>query len=77
MPACKELEMTKAIRIENADTSNHKVRVYRENKNEAGEWVRGDAVPPVTLDMPTQMLTDYVHSGQRFWPGAARGACHD
>lgn len=57
--------MTKAIRIENADTSAHKLRVYRENKNEAGEWVRGDAVPPATLDTPTQMLTDYVHSGQR------------
>lgn len=57
--------MTKAIRIENADTSNHKVRVYRESKNEAGEWVRSDANPPFNLDNPTQMLSDYVHSGQR------------
>lgn len=57
--------MTKAIRIENADTSTHKVRVYRENKNEAGEWVRRDEVPAAALDTPTQMLTDYVHSGQR------------
>ena len=32
--------MTKVVRIENADTSTHKVRVYREIKNEAGEWVR-------------------------------------
>ncbi len=55
--------MTKAIRIENADTSNHKVRVYRESKNEAGEWVRSDA--KFNLDNPTQMLSDYVHSGQR------------
>ena len=57
--------MTKAIRIENADTSDHKVRVYRENKNEAGEWVRSDAAQPESLDTPTQMLTEYVHSGQR------------
>lgn len=57
--------MTKAIRIENADTSNHKVRVYRESKNAAGEWVRNDAVPPLNLDNPTQLVQDYVHSGQR------------
>lgn len=57
--------MTKAIRIENADTSTHKVRVYRESKNEAGEWVRSDAPSPINLDHPTQMLTEYVHSGQR------------
>lgn len=59
------MNMTKAIRIENADTSSHKVRVYRETKNEAGEWVRSDTAQPVSLDTPTQMLTDYVHSGQR------------
>ncbi len=57
--------MTKAIRIENADTSSHKVRVYRESKNEAGEWVRREEVPAASLDTPTQMLTEYVHSGQR------------
>lgn len=57
--------MTKAIRIENADNSIHKVRVYRETKNEAGEWVRSDSAQPVNLDTPTQLVQDYVHSGQR------------
>lgn len=55
--------MTKAIRIENADTSSHKVRVFKEHKNEAGEWVRAGA--PAELDTPTSMTTDYVHSHQR------------
>lgn len=58
--------MTKAIRIENADTSMHKVRVYRESKNEAGEWVRSETSgPPMNLDHPTALVQDYVHSGQR------------
>ena len=55
--------MTKAIRIENADTSTHKVRVFKEHKNEAGEWVR--AGPAIELDYPTQLATEYVHSHQR------------
>lgn len=57
--------MTKAIRIENADTSNHKVRVFVETKNAAGEWVRGTATRFVDLNTPTQLVQDYVHSGQR------------
>lgn len=57
--------MTKAIRIENADTSAHKVRVFMETKNEAGEWVRGEAPRFVDLNTPTQLVQDYVHSGQR------------
>lgn len=56
--------MTKAIRIENADTSNHQVKVFREVKNSAGEWVR-DNCPPIDLSMPTQMTQDYVHAGLR------------
>lgn len=57
--------MTKAIRIENADTSNHKVRVFMETQNEVGEWVRGASPRFVDLNTPTQMVQDYVHSGQR------------
>lgn len=57
--------MTKAIRIENADTSNHKVRVFVETKNEVGEWVRGETPRFVDLNTPTQLVQDYVHSGQR------------
>ncbi len=57
--------MTKLIRIENADTSIHKVNVFREIKNEAGEWVRSEIQPPLDLSTPTQLAQDYVHSGQR------------
>ena len=57
--------MTKKVRIENADTSNHKVHVFVETKNEAGEWVRGEAHRFVDLSTPTQLVQDYVHSGQR------------
>lgn len=56
--------MTKAIRIENADTSNHKVKVFRETKNADGEWVRSEATT-TDLNTPTQLLHDHVHSGQR------------
>jgi len=55
--------MTKQVRIENADTSHHKVRVFKEHKNEAGEWVR--VGPAAELDAPAQMATDYIHSHQR------------
>jgi hypothetical protein len=58
-------KVTKAIRIENADTSNHKVRVFVEQKNEAGEWVRGETPRFVDLNTPTQLVQDYVHSSQR------------
>lgn len=55
--------MTKQVRIENADTSTHKVRVFKEHKNEAGEWVR--AGPAIELDYPTLMAMEYIHSYQR------------
>lgn len=55
--------MTKLVRIENADTSIHKVRVFKEHRNEAGEWVR--VGPAAELDTPTQMAADYIHSHQR------------
>ena len=55
--------MTKAVRIENADTSNHKVRVYVEDKNAAGEWVR--STEPAQLDVPTAMLTQTIWKERR------------
>lgn len=58
-------KVTKAIRIENADTSNHKVRVFVERMDEAGKWVRGEPPQFVDLNTPTQLVQDYVHSGQR------------
>lgn len=56
--------MTKAVRIENADTSQHIVRVIVERKNEAGEWVR-DPYSMEMLELPTMMVTKYIHAGQR------------
>lgn len=56
--------MTKKIRIENADTSNHKVLVKVQQKNAEGNWVDA-ANLPVNLDMPTLMTEQYIHSTQR------------
>lgn len=58
--------MTKHVRIENADTSSHKVRVRVEHKDAAGNWVPADAgSPDVRLDYPAQMLTAMIHSTRR------------
>ena len=60
--------MTKQVRIENADTSNHKVVVQ--------VWERGLRLNPdspptpdtmvkqIDLDHPAQMATEYIHSGR-------------
>lgn len=55
--------MTKAIRIENADNSNHKVRVTSQTKNADGEWV--DSGDSVQIDHPTAMTTLTVWKGRR------------
>jgi hypothetical protein len=56
--------MTKKIRIENADTSNHNVKVTVQRKNAAGQW---EDVPAEAVDIntPTQLTEKYVHSHQR------------
>jgi hypothetical protein len=55
--------MTKNMRIENADTSSHKVRLYVEDKNADGEWERReDAIP---LDYPTAMKELAIFSTRR------------
>jgi len=57
--------MTKMVRIENADNNNsHKVQVFRETKNEAGEWIRV-VEEPTALHWPTQITTLGIHSHQR------------
>ena len=54
--------MTKAIRIENADTSNHKVVVEVWYKNHVtGEDVKEKEV---LLDYPTSMTTEYIHDSK-------------
>lgn len=54
--------MTKQIRVENADTSSHKVRVHVEQQNAKGEWTR---IKTIECDYPTAMATEYIHSTQR------------
>lgn len=55
--------MTKSMRVENADTSSWKVKVFVEDKNAEGEWVRQDT--PTGLDYPTAMQTFGIHSHRR------------
>lgn len=55
--------MTKQIRIENADTSAHKVAVFTEDKQVDGTWVRDPK--PVELNHPTFMTAQYIHSMRR------------
>ena len=54
--------MTKQIRIENADTSDHKVNVYVEDLQADGQWIRGE---PSRLDFPTFMFTGHIHQQRR------------
>lgn len=55
--------MTKQIRIENADMSQHKVHVYEETQQKDGTWVRNPK--PVALDYPAAMHSGYIHAGKR------------
>lgn len=57
--------MTKQVRIENADTSNHKVRVFIEHRDANGEWVRSPNDAPVELDHPTAMHAGWIWRDQR------------
>lgn len=56
--------MTKSVRVENADTSSYKVKVYVEEKDANGQWVRTDP-KPTGLDYPTSMQTFGIHSHRR------------
>lgn len=57
--------MTKTVRIENADTSDHKIRVYVEHYNkEADAWFRLDD-PAAKLDYPTSMYTGSIWDTRR------------
>lgn len=54
--------MTKQVRIENADTSSHKVEIHVEQKDSNGNWQR---VRTLHADLPTVMVTEYIHDSQR------------
>ncbi len=55
--------MTKQVRIENADTSSHPVRVTGQYKDAAGNWI--DEASSTQIDFPTAMNTQFIHSGRR------------
>jgi hypothetical protein len=55
--------MTKNVRVENADNSNHPVRVQAQEKNAQGEWV--DVGAPQQLDIPTAMTTATIWGNHR------------
>jgi hypothetical protein len=57
--------MTKHIRIENADRSDHKVRVYAETKQADGTWLRANDTPEAALDYPTEMHTGVIWAQRR------------
>lgn len=57
--------MTKKVRIENADTSSHEVRVFTEDKGPDGEWKRSEMQIPVDLNTPTALTEQYIHSTRR------------
>ena len=54
--------MTKAIRIENADLSDHGVAIYTEYLVD-GVWVRQNSARE--LNMPTGMLTETIWNTKR------------
>lgn len=59
--------MTKKIRIENADTSNFDVDVEVWQVgfgSEGGPRGPDRLTRTITLNSPTQMVTEYIHSGQ-------------
>ena len=55
--------MTKHVRIENADTSYHRVDIFLEEMNDAGEWVRIGG--PTQLHSPAQIHTCMIEQHQR------------
>ena len=55
--------MTKQIRVENADTSNHKVETFCEDFVD-GEWLRM-ANTFQRLDYPTALTTQTIWKGRR------------
>lgn len=59
--------MIKAIRVENADTSAHKVMVQVLEKGrvlESGSVEPDALIREIAADYPTAMVTEYVHSSR-------------
>jgi len=59
--------MTKLIRVENADLSAHEVDVeiwQVGTGSDGGPTAPDRLIRTITLNSPTQMVTEYIHSGQ-------------
>ena len=56
--------MTKSIRVENADTSDHIVSVQCQDRHSDGTWL--DDGPPFTLANPAQMATLTIWDTRRY-----------
>jgi hypothetical protein len=56
--------MTKAVRVENADTSSYPVRVTYQSKDAEGNWV-DESGAPTQLDYPTRQGEFGIHSHRR------------
>mgnify|MGYP000488165897 CR=1 FL=1 len=54
--------MTKAVRIENADTSNYKIRVVVQQLSENSTW---GTIHEYILHNPTDMITETIWGGKR------------
>lgn len=55
--------MTKLIRIENADTSDHKIVVEIYEKSQNGDPV-DVLVKTITLNTPTQLIQEHIWQGR-------------
>lgn len=55
--------MTKKIRIEKADTSNHKV-VVQVWQCSGGQFATDSKIREIELNTPAQQVEEYIHSGQ-------------
>jgi hypothetical protein len=55
--------MTKVIRVENADTSNHKVRVVTQYKNTEGIWTDSSEIKE--LNNPTALSEFTIWDAKR------------
>lgn len=54
--------MTKSVRIENADTSNHIVKVMVQEVDHLGVW---SIIKAIELCNPTDMCTETIWKGKR------------
>lgn len=57
--------MTKKVRVENADTSTHKVKVFAEYRNSEGVWKKQEMETEHILASPCALLETHIHATRR------------